>query len=64
VGLDDRFRTLVDVVWWVDIVLVLVSTLGVVITPVLHLIYRLRRADLDVAGAEAICEFRVRLHRW
>ena len=62
-GLDDRFHTVAAVAWWIDIVLLLVSTLGVVMTLVLYLIYRRRRAELDAAGAEAIGEFRARLHR-
>jgi hypothetical protein len=62
-GLDGQFRTLTTVVWLVDIVLLLVSALGAVITVILYLVYRHRRADLDAAGAEALAEFRARLHR-
>jgi hypothetical protein len=62
-GLDDQFRVLTTVVWLVDIVLLLISALGVVITLVLYPVYRHRRADLDAAGAEALAEFRARLHR-
>lgn len=62
-GLDDRFRSLATVAWWVDIALLLVSTLGMVMTLVPYLVYRHRRADLDAAGAEAIGELMARLHR-
>jgi cytochrome c biogenesis protein CcdA len=58
----DEDRTLVTVAWLVVIVALLVAALGLVMTLVLYLVYRRRRADLDAAGAEAEGELQARIH--
>lgn len=57
-----RYNVLVTVVWMVDIAAFLVAAIGLLITLIMYLVYRRRRADLDAAGAEVDGEFRARLH--
>jgi hypothetical protein len=59
----NQFRTLTTVVWLVDLVLAIVSGLGLALSGLHYLWYRRHRAELDAAGAEVIGEFNARLSR-
>ncbi|MEJ3741748.1 hypothetical protein WEI85_00400 [Actinomycetes bacterium KLBMP 9797] len=58
----DRHRGLLRAAWAADIVTFAVALIGLLITFVIYLIYRRRRAELDAAGAEVYGELRARIH--
>jgi hypothetical protein len=49
--------------WGLNIALGLIAVLGLCVTALFYLIYRLRRPELDAAGAEAVGEARARAYR-
>ncbi|GGN38525.1 hypothetical protein GCM10010109_65500 [Actinoplanes campanulatus] len=59
----DGHNRLVAALWGLNIALGLIAVLGLCLTALLYLIYRLRRPELDAASAEAVGEARARVHR-